>query len=291
TPTADEVLAGLKEFYRRTARADGSFQPGCDPDYLGMSDCAASDLAAVTYAVTIHKTFSWKLPHEAKTAEFLLSRQKKDGAFFNVAGSYDPNSAEARCYNTTQGLVALHALGVKPRFDPLPVFDALLKDDYKTLPPYTTSFFPLAYLCAGKPIPEQAVRGIRTLMVQDETGYLNDHIAATFHASHYYSLVGEATPKSDAIVARILREQKRDGSWLLNMPSRDRHAIFDAVFTLVHEGHGRADCRAAIQRATQWALACRNSDGGFGHYPGSTSDADATYFQIGTLVMAGFLRP
>src|SRR5262249_27681301 len=134
TPTADEVLAGLKEFYRRTARADGSFQPGCDPDYLGMSDCAASDLAAGTYAGTIHKTFRWELPHEAKTAEFLLSRQKKDGAFFNVAGSYDPNSAEARCYNTTQGLVALHALGVKPRFDPLPVFDALLKDDYKTLP-------------------------------------------------------------------------------------------------------------------------------------------------------------
>jgi geranylgeranyl transferase type-2 subunit beta len=289
TPTADEVLAGLKEFYRRTARADGSFQPGCDPDYLGMSDCAASDLAAVTYAVTIHKTFGWKLPHEAKTAEFLLSRQKTDGAFFNVAGSYDPNSAEARCYNTTQGLVALHALGVKPRFDPLPVFDALLKGDYKMLPPYTTSFFPLAYLCAGKPIPEQADRAIRAQMVQDRTGYLNDHIAATFHASHYYSLVGEQTPKSEAMVSRILRDQKPDGSWLLNMPSRDRHAAFDAVFTLVHEGQGRKDCRTAIKRAAQWALSCRNVDGGFGHYPGSTSDADATYFQVGTLVMSGFL--
>ena len=32
-------------------------------------------------------------------------------------------------------------------------------------------------------------------------------------------------------------------------------------------------------------------DGGFGHFPGSTSDADANYFQVGTLVMAGFLKP
>jgi geranylgeranyl transferase type-2 subunit beta len=290
-PTAEEVLAGLRAFYDKTARPDGSFQPGIDPAYRGMSDCAASDLAAVTYAVTIHKTFGWKLPHEAKTTEFLLSRQKENGTFFNVAGTVDPDSPEGRTYNTTQGLVALHALGVKPRFNPLPVFEALLKEDYKTLPPYSTSFFPLAYLCAGQPIPEQADRGIRALMVQDETGYLNDHIAATFHASHYYRLIDEETPKSQEMVARILRDQKPDGSWLLNLPSRDRHATFDAVFTLVQEGQGRADCRAALRRAARWALSCRNADGGFGHFPGSTSDADAVYFQVGTLVMAGFLKP
>jgi geranylgeranyl transferase type-2 subunit beta len=288
---ADDVLAGLRKFYARTARPDGSFQPGVDPAYRGMSDCAASDLAAVTYAVTVHKTFGWKLPHEARTVEFLLARQKETGAFFNVAGTYNPDSPEGRTYNTTQGLVALHALGVKPRFDPLPVFEAVLKEDYKTLPPYSTSFFPLAYLCAGRPISERADRGIRALMVQDETGYLNDHIAATFHASHYYRLVGEETPRSEEMVARVLRDQKPDGSWLRNMPSRDRHATFDAVFTLLHEGQGRADCREATRRAARWALACRNPDGGFGHFPGSTSDADAVYFQVGTLVMAGVLRP
>ena len=159
------------------------------------------------------------------------------------------------------------------------------------LPPYSTSFFPLAYLCAGRPIPEKADRGIRQLMVQDETGFMNDHVAATFHASHYYRLVGEATPKSSEMIARILREQKPDGSWLLNMPSRDRHATFDAVFTLLHEGHDRKDCRVAIQRAAKWALSCRDTDGGFGHFRGSTSDADAIYFQVGTLVMAGVLKP
>lgn len=120
---------------------------------------------------------------------------------------------------------------------------------------------------------------------------MNDHIAATFHASHYYHLVGEPTPKAAAMIERIMSDQKSDGSWSLHMPSRDRHATFDVVFTLRHEGQGRADCEAAIQRAARWALSCRNADGGFGHYPGSTSDADANYFQVGTLVMAGFLKP
>ena len=125
-------------------------------------------------------------------------------------------------------------------------------------------------------------------MIQADDGYLNDHIAATFHAAHYYRLVGEPTPKGAQIVARTLRDQKADGSWLLNMPSRDRHATFDAVFTLHQLGPDRADCRAAIDKAARWAQSCRNPDGGFGHFPGSTSDADAIYFQAGTLVMADF---
>src|SRR4051794_4905220 len=289
-PAPADVLARLQSFYKQTARPDGSFQPGVDPAYVGMSDSASSDLAAVTYACTIHKTFGWRLPFEEQTLAFLLARQRETGEFFNVAGTVDPASAEGRTYNTTQGLVALHALGARPRYDPLPVFEDILRQDYKTLPAYSTSFFPLAYLCYGRPIPPKADRAIRALMVQDETGYANDHVAATFHASHYYGLVGEPTPKARQVVDRILRDQKPDGSWLLNMPSRDRHATFDAVFTLVHEGHGRADCRAAVDRAARWALACRNPDGGFGHFPGSTSDADAVYFQVGTLVMAGFLK-
>jgi WD40 repeat protein len=290
-PSAAAILRSLQDFYKTTARPDGSFQPGIDPAYRGMSDSAYSDLAAITYAVTMHKTFGWKLPFEDKTAEFLLSRQKPNGDFFNVAGTVHPESPEGRTYNTTQGLVALFALGLKPRHDPLPVFESILKEDYKQLPPYSTSFFPLAYLCSGRAIPEKADLGIRALMVQDETGYTNDHVAATFHASHYYRLIGEETPRSKEMVARVLRDQKPDGSWFLNMPGRDRHATFDAVFTLVHEGRESPEARAAIDRAAAWAMSCRNPDGGFGHYPGSTSDADATYFQVGTLVMAGVLKP
>lgn len=290
-PGARDVLDGLREFYRRTARPDGSFIPGVDPEYRGISDSAYSDLAAVTYACTIHKTFGWELPFESETAEFLLARQRKDGAFFNVAGTVDPDSAEGRTYNTTQGLVALHALGRRPRYDPLPVFEAIVKNDYQSLPAYSTSFFPLAYRCYGRPIPALLDRAIRATMKQADDGYLHDHIAATFHASHYYRLIGKPTPLADGIIARMLRDQKPDGGWLLNMPSRDRHAAFDAVFTLRQEGADRRDCQKAIARAARWALTCRNGDGGFGHFPGSPSDADAVYFQVGVLVMAGVLKP
>jgi prenyltransferase beta subunit len=286
-----EVLSGIRTFFEKTALPDGSFRPGIDPEYNGFSDTAYSDLAAITYAVVIHKTFGWRLPHEAATLELLLARQQQDGSFVNVQGSGDPKTSQARLYNTTQGLVALHALGVKPRHDSLPVFAAVLKDDYKQLPLYMTSFFPLAYLAAGQPFPKAEDRTIRELMVQADDGYVRDHIASTFHLVHYYRLMNEDTPRAEAIVNRVLRDQKPDGSWLLHRPSWDVHAGFDAVFVLKQLGNGRAECREAIDKAAAWALKCRNSDGGFGHFSGYASDIDAIYFQTGTLVMAGFLKP
>jgi prenyltransferase beta subunit len=287
----EQVGAGVRAFFARTALPDGSFRPGPDPDYPGLSDCAYSDLAAVTYAVVLHRTFGWTLPDEARTRAFLLGRQREDGAFYNVGGTVDPKSAAGRVYNTTQALVALRALGAKPRFDPLPVFADVLKGDHKTLPPYSTSFFPLAFLAHGQPIPPAADRAVKALMVQTADGYLNNHVAATFHAVHYYRLVGAETPKAEAMLARVLREQKPDGSWLLNPPARDRHATFDAVFVIRQLGQGRPECRRALDKAAAWALTCRNADGGFGHFPGSPSDADAVYFQAATLVMTGYLRP
>ncbi len=285
------VLVGLRDFFEKTAHPDGSFRPGIDPSYKGMADTAYSDLAAPTYAVLLHKTFGWRLPHEAKTRDFFLSRQGKDGAFFNVGGTVDPKSLQGRLYNTTQGIVALHALGVKPKYDPRPVLDGVLAGDYKALPPYTTSFFPLAYLAAGGPFPREADRKVRSLLVQTDDGYMGNHIAATFHLVHYYRLLGEKTPKAEAILRRVLRDQQPDGSWLINPPARDRHASFDAMFVLRQLGGDRPDCKKAMARAAAWALSCRNPDGGFGHYPGSTSDADAVYFQVGTLVIAGVLQP
>jgi hypothetical protein len=188
-------------------------------------------------------------------------------------------------------LMALRALGTRPRHDPLPVFDLVLKADYKDLPAYMTSFFPLAYLASGRPIPAEADRKIKALMTQDADGYLHEHIAATFHAAHYYRLIGEEVPKGEAMLARVLRDQKADGSWMLNAPARDRHATFDAVFVVRQLGGDRPEARRALAKAAAWALSCRNADGGFGHFPGSTSDADACFFHAGTLVMAGMLRP
>lgn len=290
-PPPDVVLAGLRDFFAKTARPDGSFRPGLDPDYEGMSDSAYSDLAPVAYAVVLHKTFGWKLPDEDKTRTFLLSRQQPDGAFVNAAGTVDPKSAAGRAYNTTMAVMALHALGTKPKHDPLPVFDAVLKADYKALPLYMTSFFPLAYRCSGKPVPPEADRKLKALMVQADDGYINDHVAATFHAAHYYRLNGEDVPKAEAMLRRVLRDQKPDGSWLLNPPARDRHATFDAAFVVRQLGGGRPEAARALDRAAAWALSCRRPGGGFGHFPGSPADADACYFHAGTLVMAGFLKP
>jgi len=289
--TPEKVLTGVRQFFAQTSQEDGIFRPGIDPEYEGMSDCAFSDLAAVTYAVTLHKTFGWQLPYENKTRGFLLARQNEDGSFFNVKGTADPKSPLARLYNTTQGLVALHALGAKPRYDPIGVFNDVLKADYQSLPPYSSSFFPLAFLASGNTFPSEQDRIIRETMVQAEDGCLNNHVAATFHMVHYLRLLHEKPPKAEAMTKRVLRDQKPDGSWLLNPPARDRHATFDAVFILHQLGGNRADCRKAIDKAAQWALKCRNPDGGFGHFEGGTSDADAVYFQVGVLVMSGFLKP
>ncbi len=290
-PSPREVLDGLKTFYAKTALADGSFRPGIDPDYKGMSDSALSDLAPLTYAVTLHKTFGWKLPDEDKTLANLLARQQDDGAFAHVKGTGDPKAPLTRVYNTTQGLVALHALGAKPKYDPLPVFEHVLNGDHEKLPLYTTSFFPLAYQCNGKTFPAEQDKKIRALMPQADDGYVDDHVAATFHLVHYYRLMGVPTPKADAIVSRVLRDQKSDGSWLLNPPARDRHATYDAAFCLAQLGKDKPEVKQALEKAAEWALSYRNADGGFGHFPGSPSDADATYFQVGTLVLAGFLKP
>jgi len=290
-PSTEAVLKGLQTFAKTTALADGSFRPGVDPDYRGMSDSAYSDLAPVTYAIVIHRTFGWALPHEKKTREWILSRQQKDGAFTHTKGTVDPKSAQGRVYNTTMALMALHGLSAKPKHDPLPVFAKVMKKDYKELPAYSSSFFPLAYRLVGAQLPVGADQAMRSTMIQAEDGYLNDHVAATFHLVHYDRLLDVKTPKADAILARTLRDQKPDGSWTLNPLARDRHACFDAVFMLKHLGADRADCRKAIERAADWALSCRNTDGGFGHYPGSTSDWDAVYFHVGVLTMAGRLTP
>src|SRR5258705_1099900 len=102
----EAVLSGLRKFYAKTSRADGSFSPGIDPDYRGMSDSAYSDLAAVTYPVTIYKTFGWKPPREKQTMGVLLTRQRKSGKFFKFGGTRYPPSSEGLVYITTQGKLA-----------------------------------------------------------------------------------------------------------------------------------------------------------------------------------------
>ena len=206
----------------------------------------------------------------------------------------DSKSDAALLYNTVQGVVALRALGERPRIDPSKTLDRFfVGDTFKKLPWYTTSFFPLFYAALDKPFPQQYDEALRAHQVRNQTedGYLGDHVASAFHMAHYFRLVGQPTPKAKQMVGRVLRDQKPDGGWNIKEPSWDVHACFDAVFILRQLGGDTEEVRTAIGKAADWALGCGNPDGGFGHFPGSPSDLDAVYFQIGTLVMADWLAP
>jgi Prenyltransferase and squalene oxidase repeat len=285
-----ELAQQTLTFIRRCAREDGGYAPSPDPSYQGNSDTGLSDLAAVTYAATLAKTMGWDLPHRDKSIEFIHRHQQPDGSFINLGGKMDPKADLALLYNTVQGVVALRALGQRPRIDPGQVLERFFAGGaYQKLPWYTTSFFPLFYAALEKPFPVAKDQALRALQIrsQAEDGYLGDHVAATFHMAHYFRLIGQPTPKAEQMVARVLRDQKPDGGWNIKEPDWDVHAGFDAVFILRQLGGKSEAVPKAIDKAADWALACRNADAGFGHYPNWHSDMDAVYFQFGTLIQAG----
>jgi hypothetical protein len=294
TPEHEPVLEGIRNFIGLTAQPDGSFRPGADPAYPGNSDTGLSGIAAPTYAVILSATFGWDLPYPEQTVRFLQSCQQPDGAFYAPTGSMDMQAPLARLYNTVQGTVALRLLGQEPLHDPGPVITWFFSETaFTELPLYTTSFFPLFYCALGKAMPAEADRKMREYILSEQTedGYLQDHVAATFHAAHYFRMVGEPTPKAAEMVERVLRDQRDDGSWSLHEPDWDVHACFDALYILRQLGD-RADTRVqqAMDKATQWILRCRKADGGFSHFPGDDpSDMDAVYFHTGGLVQSGFL--
>jgi prenyltransferase/squalene oxidase-like repeat protein len=278
------------DFIERCRREDGGYAPFPDPEYEGESDTKLSDLAAVTYAAVLAKTVGRELPHADRSADFIHRCQQPDGSFLHVAGAHDPKSDLAVLYDTTQAVVGLRALGQKPRLAPAAVPERFFVNGaYKQLPLYTTSFFPLFYAALGKPFPPEQRAALAEYLEssQKEDGYLGDHVAATFHMAHFFRLIGQPTPRADRMVERVLRDQKPDGGWNIKAPDWDVHACFDAVFILRQLGGGTEPVRAAIDKGADWALSCRNADGGFGHFPGRHSDMDAVYFQFGTLIQAG----
>lgn len=279
-------------FIGKCLRRDGGCAPSPDPGYRGNSDTALSDLAGVTYAATLAKACGVKLPRVGRSVAFIRKHQQSDGSFVNHGGRMNPQDDLAILYNTTQGVVALHALGRKPRHDPTPVVKRFFGEDrYRKLPWYTTSFFPLLYAALEEDFPPAYRRAISEHMAAHQTpdGYLQDHVAAAFHMAHFHRLVGEETPRAQAMVERTLRDQTAAGGWDIRDPNWDVHACFDAVFILRQLGGTDRRCEAAIARAAEWAMSCRNSDGGFGHYPGWHSDLDAVYFQFGALIQAGLI--
>ena len=285
-----EVECTTLEFIRRCARDDGGYAPSPDPAYGGNSDTGLSDLAAVTYAAVLAKTMGWELAAPAKSVEFVGRHQQEDGRFVNLGGKMDPAAPMSVLYNTTQGVVALRALGAKPDVDPTPVIAAFVEGDkYRKLPWYATSFFPLFYAALDKPYPADQRDPLARHMAdnQKDDGYVQDHVAATFHMAHFFRLLGKPTPKAGQMVRRALRDQRPDGGWNIKQPDWDVHACFDALFILRQLGSDAPEVRAAIEKGGRWALSCRNADGGFGHFPGRPSDMDAVYFNFGAMIQAG----
>jgi geranylgeranyl transferase type-2 subunit beta len=279
-------------FIQECELPDSGYLASPNADYKGSSDTAESDLAAVTYAATLAKPEGRTLPDPKKTAEFIQHHQQPDGVFVNLAGNLDPRSDLGVLYNTVQGVVGLRALNEKPRVNAVHVVDRFFQGNaFAKLPWYTVSFFPLFYAALGVAFPPTyrtaLAHHIREHQAAD--GYLGDHVAATFHLVHFFRLIGQPTPRADAIVQRVLRDQRPDGGWQLKAPDWDVHSCFDAVFILRQLGGNSPACRAAIAKAAHWALRCQNADGGFGHYPGLPSDMDAVYFQFGTLIQAGLI--
>ena len=290
-----DLLEGVRHFLYRVANRDGSFRPGIDPDYKGTSDTGLSGMAAPAYAVILSTTFGWQLPYPEKTKAFFFSCQKPDGAFYPPTGSMDPDAPLSKLYNTVQGVVSLRLLGEKPRYDPMPVIDYFFQNDrFKDLPLYTTSFFPLFFTAMGQKMPDSIDRKMRAYLIreQKEDGYLGNHVASTFHAVHYFRLIGEPVPKAGLIVERVLRDQKADGSWHLFEKDWDVHACFDALFILRQAGDPKDPrIRKAYDKAIKWIWSCHRPDGGFTHFPDEKiSDVDAVYFQVGGLIEAGYLR-
>ena len=92
----------------------------------------------------------------------------------------------------------------------------MLKADYKDLPLYMTSFFPLAYLACDKPIPKEADGKIKALMKQ--VGASGTTIQALALNDYSTDIPIEDFNRYDVILAL-----KRDGEY---MPVRDKGPLF-----------------------------------------------------------------
>jgi len=287
-----DLLDGVQSFITSLADPEGGFRPSNLLGYYGISDSQFSDMAPAYYAAVIAKTLGFSLPSPDRTIGYFHQRQRPDGRF----ASFDPRPGLQResvsIYETTIAVMGLRALGQKPMLSPAPFLARWIRDGrLRELPGYAWDFFPTCFAALDEPIPQEIDAAVRELEAekQDETGYVCNHVAVTFHLVHHRRLQGERPPREDAIIERVLAEQCEDGGWHRGEPRSMVHATFDAVFILRQLRPDDRRCQDAIQRAADWTLRNRNSDGGFGNFAGHPSDADATYFQVGTLVMAGRL--
>ena len=155
-PTAAVVLEGLREFYRQDrARPTARSGPASTPTTRACPTAPTATWRRSRTPSPSTRRSAGSCPHEEKTVEFLLGRQQRDGRVLQrrrhgrseVAGRARPTTRR-RAWSPCS------AWAPSRKHDPLPVFD----DDpegrtTRRCRRTSTSFFPLAYLCSGKPIP------------------------------------------------------------------------------------------------------------------------------------------
>jgi hypothetical protein len=297
-PSGPLVIRNLRAFLARCRRGDGGVRPGLGRGYRGTSDTGLSDLAAPVYALVLEETFGFRALDRARTRRFIERCRGGDGLYRSRGDGSVP--AHLVLYDTMQAHLGLRIIA-EPRVSRAglartvrAVKRLFTPSAGREFPAYALDFFGQFFAVVDRPLPPRIGRAVwRAYLGRYRRGEVGGHVASTFHFVRHALQQGRAVPHARAILDRTLALQRRDGSWN-RMPDRswDVHATFDGTF-IVRQLGARLGwtpaCTRALEGAGRFALACRNPDGGFGHFPGAASDVDACYFQTGTLVTAGVL--
>ena len=195
TLTPSQVLDGLRTFYKKSARPDGSFQPGVDPDISACRIRPTAIWPPVTYAV-VSQNLRLEIAVRGRDGTVSAFPPAAERRLFQCRGNGRSGSPRRAGVQYDAGCGRTSRPGRAPRHNPLPVFEEILKQDYQTLPAYSTSFFPLAYLCVRQ---ADSPRGRPPHSGDDDPG--GRRIFARPHRGDVsrrplFRLVGEPTPKA-----------------------------------------------------------------------------------------------
>ena len=77
---SQDLLDSIVDHLLALEQPDGGFLASATPGYLGTADGRASDIAPAVYVAEILQTLGLDLPHPERTADFIQSRQRDEGA-------------------------------------------------------------------------------------------------------------------------------------------------------------------------------------------------------------------
>ncbi|NOY83064.1 MAG: hypothetical protein GXP31_18855 [Kiritimatiellaeota bacterium] len=279
---------------------DGTWRASTRGGYLGISDCLYNDTSAAAYVAELLLTLGIEHPNRTQTIEFINARQTLEGYYRPLDARCAPRWYPA--HSTWKSLRGLRALGGKPRYDPLPFLRKhgleLRFDDPAHCYSYAPDMVAGCYDLLDEPIPADVAAHLTALYASRRDSLTGWFIQTTpypfslmnpmtFHAMRTYKYTGRPLPEADLILEWFMRMQEKDGGWT----GGGVHGTFNAGVVIRTLSDNSEQYKKALRRAGEWILdSCWNKDGGFNHLgDGKPSEADACYFHIATLVMAGMI--